>query len=269
MGIDTVIDYPCIPKDILTTAGILARLKSRLQAETVLKVYREHGDYRPTGEIGFEVVRRSADGTETADTLIVAEVLEEAAVLDEVADHCVGCPVNRTNMSFGCMHTINFPISEVAEIWLLGQLPSAESPLVHILNQGIETYDYDGESARQLRQQAGVFFEAVDSLGRPYVEHDLIVTTDMLFEMMFLVGAIQLGHAAMLMLFLNAIPRENVTPDELFWLLNGTASSDLPQQFPFQMRYAADDDATITDLKSFLHALYLAYTQQVAVLVDV
>jgi hypothetical protein len=268
VGIDTVIDYPCIPKDLLTTEGILSRVKSRQQAEAVLTVYRDQGDYRPTDQIGFEIVRRAADGTETTDTLIVADVMEQSEVLDEVADHCYGCPVNLTGSPFGCMHTINFPVSERAEIWLLGNLPPNGSPLIYILNNGIETYGYDGESARQLRQQTGTFFEVADSLGRPYVEDDLIVTSDMLFEMMFLVGAIEPGHAAMLLLFLNAIPRDDLTPDDLFWLLNGSASDQIQQQLPFQMRYGADDDASISDLKAFLHALYLAYVQQVVVLVS-
>ncbi|MDX1585489.1 MAG: hypothetical protein R3222_02050, partial [Balneolaceae bacterium] len=227
MGIDTIIDYACVPKEVLGNQGILERLKSREQAEAVVQVYRDQGDHRPLDEIGFEITRQAADGSMFTDTRIVADVLEQAAALDDLSDHCINCPANRGNLPFGCMYTLNYPFSEVGEVWLLQQLPPAGSPLLHILNRGIEEYSYDGETARQLRfENPGTYFEADESLGRPYPDEDLIITTDMLFEMMFMVGSVLPAHAAMLLLFLNAISREDVGPDELFWLMNGTMEQE-------------------------------------------
>jgi hypothetical protein len=273
MGIDTVINFPCIPKDVLTTEGILERLKLRNRAEAILQLYRDQGDLRPTDEIGFEVTRRGSDGSTDTQTVIVSEALDQAKELSEVAPHCVGCPANRTNQPFGCITTINFPISENGEIWLLRQLPQSGSPLVHFLQRGINEYGYDGETARPLRKQEEVYFESDEALGRPYVDQNLIVTTDMLFEMMFMVGPIQPGHAAMLLLFFNIIPRDNLTADDIFWLVNGnTISSDADQtasELPLLLKFDPDEDHSIKDFKHTLHALHIAYTLNVSLLVDV
>lgn len=270
MGIDTIIDFPCIPKDLLTTEGIIERLKGRERAEAIIKLYREQGDYRPLAEIGFEMTRRAADGTFQTDTVIVAEALENAKLLDEVAEHCIGCPGNRTNEPFGCIHTINFPISEAGEIWLLRQLPPPGMPLLKILNRGIEQFGYDGESFRKLRLEQGIYFESEDALARPYVDDDLIFTTDMLFEMMFMVGAIEPSHAVILLLALKAIPRDNLSPETLFWIMNGTweDGDEAAIELPFLHNTDPDDDSSVRDLKNFLHMLYLAYRQHVRVLVD-
>lgn len=273
MGIDTVINFPCIPKDVLTTEGILERLKMQDRAEAVIRVYREQGDLRPTTEIGFEVTRRSADGTMSTETVIVSEALESAKELDEVAPHCIGCPANRANRPFGCITTINYPISEAGEIWLLKQLPQDNSPLLHLLRRGIDEYGYDGETVRQLRQQPGIYFESDESLGRPYVDQELIATTDMLFEMMFMVGHIQPGHAAILLLFFNVIPRDDLTADDIFWLVNGnTISTDADKtasELPLLLKFSTDDDPSLLDFKHTLHALYIAYTLNVSLLVDI
>lgn len=273
MGIDTIVNFPCIPKDVLTTEGILERLKMRNRAEAVIQIYRDQGDLRPTNEIGFEVTRRGSDGSAETETVIVSEALDYAKELDDVAPHCVGCPANRTNQSFGCITTINFPISEAGEIWLLRQLPEAGSPLLQLLQRGIDEYGYDGETARPLRQQEDVYFESDESLGRPYVDDDLIVTTDMLFEMMFMVGNIQPGHAAMLLLFFNIIPRDELTADDIFWLVNdNTISADADRtanELPLLLKFDPDEDHTIKDFKHVLHALYIAYTLNVSLLVDI
>lgn len=271
MGIETIITYPCIPKNILTVTGILERLKTRDRAEAVIRLYREQGDQRPLEEIGFEVTQRAADGSSETQTIIAAEALVQAQELDSVAPHCVGCPANRINQPFGCISSINFPFSEVAEIWLLGRLPAVDDPLLHILRRGMVHYGYDGASIRTLRDQEGVYFASHDTLARPYLHdegEDFILTSDQLFEMMFLVGPIHPGHAALLLLIFNIIPRHNLNPDKLFWLMN--ASDSIPDQdIPFQLSFSATDDPTIRDLTQFFHALYLAYRLGVPLAVDV
>ena len=52
MAIDYVVDYACVPKETLGTAGILDRLKARKRANTVIQLYREGGDQRPIDQPG-------------------------------------------------------------------------------------------------------------------------------------------------------------------------------------------------------------------------
>ena len=272
MAIESIIEYSCIPKDILTTDGLLERLKARDRAEAIIKIYREKGDHRPVAEIGFELTRRTGTGEEITETVMAAELLAEAAILDEVSDHCYGCPVNRTNQPFGCVSSINYPLSEAGELWLLRQLPRSESPILHILLRGIEEYNYDGETARPLRHQEGVYMVSHDTLARPYVEEDNIITSDQIFEMLFMVGTIQPGHAAMTLLFFHIIPRDDLTPDDIFWLMNGgivSVDADrVEDELPMLIGFAEEDDATIRDFKHFLHALYLAYINGVNLRID-
>lgn len=273
MAIETIIDFPCIPKDILTTEGLLERLKARDRAEAMLKLYRQQGDHRPAEEIGFELTRRSSTGDEITESVMVSDLLVEAAILDEVSEHCYGCPVNRTNEPFGCVSSINYPLSEAGELWLLRQLPRSGSPLLHILLRGIEEYNYDGETARPLRHQEGVYMVSHDTLARPYVEEDNIITSDQIFEMLFMVGTIQAGHAAMLLLFFNIIPRDDLTPDDIFWLMNGgiiSAEADgVADELPLVLAFSEEDDSTVRDFKHFFHALYLAYGQGVGLQIDI
>jgi hypothetical protein len=266
MSIDTIIDYQCEPKAHLTNAGLLERLKNKERAEAVIRVYRQQGDFRPLHEMGFAYTRRASDGSSEEQTLIVEDVLNAARTLDDLADYCQNCPVNATQHPFGCITTLNFPITEAAEIWLLKQLPPANSPLLHILARGIEAYGYDGETLRELRtSQAGIYFQSQEALGRPYPDANLLITTDQILEMMFLVGKIERGHAAMLLLFLNAIQRDNLSPETLFWMVNGNRPEIPPT---FALTWTEDESPSIRDLKRFLYALYRAYIQGVGILVD-
>ncbi|NDJ86659.1 MAG: hypothetical protein GYB66_12295 [Chloroflexi bacterium] len=269
MGIDYVIDYACIPKQRLTTEGLVDRLKDRARAQEVVAIYREQGDHRPANEIGFEVTRRSANGMEVTDLLIAGEVLDEAAILDELEHHCVGCPANAAGRPYGCLGTISYPISREAEIWLLEQLPGIAEPILFLmLMRGVQEFGYTGDQARELRDYEGIYFEASDTLARRYAEMD--VTADVLFEMTFQLGPIKPPHAVMLLLFYHAIPRDNLDPDKIMQLTRGEiASEEFVAQYSFLHSPAPDDSTSIRDYKQFLLALYTAYTLDVALLLDI
>src|SRR5579859_634354 len=110
MGLDYVIDWPCVPKEAFGTPGILERLKARARAEAIVRLYREQGDQRPPSEMGVEVVNRVSDGTQHTETVVVQALFDQAAVLDSYAAACVGCPANALKRSFGCFGAINYPV---------------------------------------------------------------------------------------------------------------------------------------------------------------
>src|SRR5436190_17135818 len=101
MGIDHVIDLSCVPKETLTTPGILTRLKARDRAAAIIKLYRDNNDNRSPSEMGFEMVRRRPDGSEETQTIIVQHLLDEADDLTPLEHHCEDCPANRANRPFG------------------------------------------------------------------------------------------------------------------------------------------------------------------------
>lgn len=269
MGIDYMIHYPCVPKDTLGTDGILERLKNRERAEQVIQMYRNAGDNRSDSKIGFELTRRSANGDQYSEVVVAADLLQEAAILDEFAHHCQGCPANLTGKAYGCVGYINYPITTKGEVWLLEQLPSVADPILFImLVRGIQEIGYSGQEARRLRDEPGVYFQNVDTLARRYTEMD--VTADILFEMTFQLGPIQPPHAAMLLLFYHAIPRDDIDPGRIMALTRHELSPDQFQaQYPFLHEIKAEDDSSTQDLKRFLKALYVAYQLNVPVLLDV
>ena len=206
MAIDYGIAYDCPPKRLMGAEGILERVKSRAHAETVIALYREGGDQRPPTEMEFEMTRTNLEGVEESRVINVQGLLDFAAQLNPLARHCEGCPANVTGKPFGCYGAVQYPISAAAERWLLDSLPGIAEPLIWLLlRQGVQELGYDGASVAPLRADP-TYFEEHRLPGRDLTE--FIFTGNQMFEMLFLVGAIQPSHAGMLLLLLGAIRRE-------------------------------------------------------------
>lgn len=267
MTIDYVVDYGCPPKEALTTEGILSRLKNRERVQVVIRLYRDHGDNRPPSEMGFELMRRTSDGRQETVLVMVQDLLDEIAELDPLEPFCVGCPANVTGSAYGCTGTIHYPISAAAEQWLLDRLPSPEQPLIWLLlRQGVQEMGYTGSSVQRLRPNP-VYFEEQRVRGRDMVE--FVITADQVFEMIFMLGHIQPVHAAMLLLFFDAIPRD-LEADQLVAIMEGKLTTEeITRDFPFHLSPEAGDDKTITQFKAFFRALYTAWSLNVQLLLDV
>jgi hypothetical protein len=262
MGIDHVIDYPCIPKETFATLGIMTRLKARDRAATIIKLYRDNGDMRPPSEMGFEMARRLPDGSEESQTVIVQDLLNEANQLDSVAHHCEGCPANRTKRPFGCFGYINYPISQAAELWLLKQLPSENDPLVFLLlSQTMREFKFDNETLAAMRQSLGVFFESNKRYGKTL--EDAMIDNNQVFEMLFMTERIDPAHGVLLMLFFGAIPRDS----DAQTLIDMTREA--AQNVPFLHKLSDEDDTTVGNLKEFFETLWTAYRLGVPVSLDV
>jgi hypothetical protein len=265
MAIDYIIDLDCIPKQAMTTEGILDRLKGRERAHAIINLFRESGDPRPPSEMGFEFTRRTPEGEEETRIIIVQDLLDDAEALSSLESHCVGCPANRTGSPFGCMNFIQYPITEQAENWLLDQLPVPDEPLVWLLvRQVIKEFKYDGSTVREWRDAEGIFFESPNVIGRRLGE--LNVDSNQMFEVLF--GRrpyIIPRQAVLLLMFLKAIDRD-LEADEIREL--DPAPANVEDVYPLILMDSPEDDATISQLKAFLRALYTAWALNVNLLVD-
>jgi hypothetical protein len=265
MAIDYVIDYACVPKETLGTDGILERLKGRERAESVIQLFRKNSDNRPPSQMGFEFTRSTPDGQEETRVIVVQTLLDAAAQLTPLAHYCQGCPANAAARPFGCMNRIDYPISQRGEIWLLNQLPTPDEPLVWLLlRQGIEEFGYDGSSVNGLRGEGRPYFEETGQLARLMGEFN--ITTNQVFEMVFTLGHIQPSHAGVLLLFFNAV-RRDLDADAIMNIAR--APDDVHERYPFLLEAEDGDDRTVRQLKAFLHALYIAWTLEVRLLLDV
>lgn len=263
MAIDYIIEYPCTPRQQMTSDGILERLKGQERAAAIIRMYREAGDDRPPSQMGFEFTFSTPE--QQADTVLVnvQHVLDDVADLDQYAHHCQNCPANRQGKPYGCTGFIQYPISAASEAWLLNQLPSTDAPLVWLLlKQGVENFMYDGANIKLLRQNK-TYFENHVAAARHM--GDFLIDANQVFEMIFAVGDIQPNHAGVLLLFFNAISRDlqaheimNIAP----------ASADAAAKFPFLLELKPNDEPTTRELKAFFHALYLAWLLNVPLKVD-
>jgi hypothetical protein len=264
MAIDYVIDLNCVPKETLTTDGIIQRLKEEERAQTIIALFRKNGDERPPSEMGFEFTRSTPSGEEEHRVIVVQELLDHAAELKPLAHHCAGCPANRAGSPFGCIGFIQYPVSTEAEAWMLDRLPVPDEPLVWLLlKQGVEEFKYDGTLVEPLRQMNNVYFADSKVQGRLLGEFPL--NANQLFEMLFAVGHINPNHGALLLLFLHGI-RRDLEANEIMSL--GAIAEDFETRYPFLIHPEADDDTTVGEIKEFLRALYIAWKLNVKVLVD-
>lgn len=265
MAIDYIIEYDCVPKQTLTTEGILERIKGKQRAEAIIALYRQQGDARPPSEMGFEFSRSTPSGEEERRVIVVQYLLDAAEELTPLAHHCAGCPANRSGQPFGCMGFIQYPISEQGESWLMDRLPVPDEALIWLLlKKGIEEFQYDGASVRPMREADSSYFERGEASSRRLGE--LQVSADQAFEMMFAVGHINPNHAALLLLFFHAIDRE-LEADQIMRI--APASDDVHKEYPLILKPDDRDDRTISEFKAFFAALHIAWGLHVRVLVDV
>lgn len=266
MAIDYVVHLTCLPKDTLGVDGILDRLKAAARAREVIQLYRKNGDLRPPAEMGFEFVRSLPNGEEEVAVIMVQDMLDQAAELEPLLSYCADCPANVLGRPFGCYGAINYPISSAAEKWLLDQLPSNLDPLLWLLLREA-LIENDGHPVEALRA-SGAYFEERNVRGRQYSEH--IASADQVFQMLFLFGHIQAGHAGILLLFFHAVPRDGIESDDITRILDGTLPQDEKEErFPFILEYAGEDDPSIVEFKTFFRAMHRAWILNVPLLLDV
>lgn len=264
MGVDYSIGYGCVPKENFTTEGIIQRLKAGERANSIIQFYRQNNDKRSVEHMGGEITLRTAGGESETRTVLVKDLLAERAELDLYAHHCEGCPANHLRKPFGCIGRLNYPISAQVELWMLYRLPGEDEPLPFLLLSKAEEMGLTGTSASHYRQMENSIFQNPDTMGREYPE--MKITTDQLFELLFLLGHIQPKRAVMILMYLGAI-RRDMDAGELMAMT--PAPPDALEKYPFQLEISIDDDVSTRDLKQFLHGLYTAWLLDRELLLDV
>jgi hypothetical protein len=264
MAIDYIIDYDCVPKQTLTTEGIIERLKGKERAEAIIQLYRDKGDQRPPSQMGFEFSRSTPEGVQENRVIVVQDLLDAAAELTPLDHHCANCPANRRGKPFGCINFIQYPISAKAEGWLLDRLPVPDDALIWLLlKQGVEEFKYDGSTVQALRAPDGSYFDDDRVLVRRLGEFE--INSNQVFEMIFSVGNIIPNHAALLLLFFHVI-RRDLEASEIMGLT--PAPDNAREAYPFLLELDQDDNQTIAEFKHFFDALYHAWLLNRRLLID-
>jgi hypothetical protein len=261
MAIDYVLAIGCEPQKQLGVGRLVELNRTRILARSALAHMREDGEKRPPHEIEIQLTMRKPDG-DSARGVTLQDLVDEARPLDGVAHHCATCPAGFTR-EFACHRRIRYPIPEHVEQWLLARLPKKlDNTAGALLVRGLGEFGWDGAPTAKLRAAGTTYFESRVAYGMRWEtdEGNLEVSSDQLFQMMFMVGNLTPTHSMMLALFLGVIPHDI----SVFDLKDpGGKAAALAAA-----HVASEADPDVEQLAAFLRMLAIAARLEATILVD-
>ena len=261
MAIDYVLAVGCEPQKLLGVERLVGLHRTRILARTALAYVRDDGDQRRPDEIEVQLTLRKPDG-EAARGVTLQALLDEAAPLDAVAGHCAACPAGLAQ-EFACHRRIRYPIPEHVEAWLMSRLPATlDCTAGALLARGLGEFGWNGAPAAKLRGAGTTYFESRAPYGVRWQSDDgtIEVSSDQVFQMMFMVGNLAPTHCLMLALFCGVLPHDISIHDLKDTGARGRALA--------AAELAAEPDADIEQLAAFLRTLAVAARLDISVLID-
>ena len=259
MAIDYVLAVECEPQRALGTERLVQLNRTRILARSMLAHMREDGDARDPRDIEIQLTMRNPGG-DSARGVTLADLLAEAAPLDDVKSACASCPAGFTH-DFGCHRRIRYPVPERVEEWLMRRLPTSLATTAGIfLVRALGDFGWDGAPTAKLRAAGTTYFESRVPYGARWQGDDGVIelSADQLFQMMFLVGNLEPAHCLMLALFTGVIPHD-VPIAEL---------KDDRARLLASVHVATEPDPEIEQLAAFLRMLAVAARLDTKIVVD-
>ena len=261
MAIDYLLGVRCEPQERLGVERLVNMNRTRILARSALAHMREDGDQRDPKEIEIQLTMRTTGG-DSARGVTLQDLLDEAGPLEIVAEYCKQCPAELPR-EFACHRRIRYPIPERVEQWLMARLPeNLGCTAGALLVRGLGEFGWDGAPAAKLRAAGDTYFESRVAYGVRWESPDgaIDISSDQLFQMMFMVGHLAPTHSLMLALFCGVIPHD-------------TSLHDLKDQEGrtralAQAHVAPEPDPEIEQLAAFLRTLAVAARLEVPILVD-
>lgn len=255
MALDYFGVFPCEVHSKINPINLLQMEKSRNRVYAILDLMRKDPNTdksKPESEWIFKIAIKNADSVEEKNVRI-ADLLEEAAPLDELAKNCVKCPFNVRETDFGCGGAIHYPISEKAEEWLMSRLPNnLESSCGQLLSRAINDFNYDGEVINNARNRQEIYEsnKPVERKWGSFFGKKTKINSNQILHMTIAVGHIQPMHAKLLAYFTGFLGDD-------FSLIN------IPSNVP-----SPTDDQTTAELKLFFMVAALAGTNDARLFID-
>lgn len=261
MAIDYVLALGCEPQKQLGVGRLVELDRTRILARSALAHMREDGEKRPPHEIEIQLTMRKPGG-DSARGVTLQDLVDEARPLDDVAHHCATCPAGFTR-EFACHRRIRYPIGEHVEQWLLARLPKKlDTTAGALLVRGLGEFGWDGAPTAKLRAAGTTYFESRVAYGMRWEtpEGNLEISSDQLFQMMFMVGNLTPTHSLMLALFLGVIPHDTT----VFALKDVEGKAAALEAAHVE----SEPDGDIEQLAAFLRMLAVAARLEATILVD-
>lgn len=262
MAIDYVLGVGCEPQTRLGVERLVELNRTRILARSALAHMRSDGDERDPKEIDIQLTVRQPSG-DSARGVTLQDLLDESGPLDAVAPFCEECPA-KLGRELACHRRIRYPIPEKVEIWLMSRLPNTlASTAGAMLVRALSELGWTGEKAAQLRASGTTYFESRVAHGVRWEAPDgsaVEMSSDQLFEMMFMVGPLAPTHCLMLALFTGVIPHDTSVHD--------LKDAQGREHALAQTHIAPHPDADIEQLAAFLRTVATAARLDVPVLID-
>jgi hypothetical protein len=261
MAIDYVLAMSCEPQRTLGVERLVNLHRTRILARSALAHMREDGEERSPASIEVQLTMRKPEG-DSARGVSLQDLLDEATPLDEVSSHCATCPAG-LRREFACHRRIRYPIPEHVEEWLMARLPTMLGCTAGaLLVRGLGEFGWDGEPAARLRSNGTTFFESRAPYGVRWQgeEGPIEISSDQLFQMMFMVGNLAPTHCLMLALFLGVIPHDT----SLYDLKDKEGRSRALDA----AMLSTEADADVEQLAAFLRTLALAARLDSSIIID-
>lgn len=213
MAIDYVLAMGCEPQKLLGIERLVTLHRTRILARSALAHMQEDGETRDPKDIEIQLTTRKPDG-DSARGVSLQDLLDESKPLDDVTGHCAQCPAGLPR-ELACHRRIRYPISEQVEAWMMRRLPHQLGCTAGaLLVRGLGEFGWDGAPAAKLRASGTTYFESRAPYGVRWQgessERDgtIEISSDQLFQMMFMVGNLAPTHCLMLALFFGVIPHD-------------------------------------------------------------
>lgn len=261
MAIDYVLATGCGPQTQLGIDRLVELNRTRILARSALAHMREDGDARSPGEIEVQLTIRKPGG-ESARGVTLQDLLDESQPLDAVTPGCESCPA-KLPRELACHRRIRYPIPEHVEAWLMTRLPETLGCTAGVmLVRGLGDFGWDGAPTAKLRASGTTYFESRAPYGVRWQGDDgtIEISSDQLFQMMFMVGNLEPTHCMMLALFFGVIPHETSMHD-----LKDEAGRSRALA---NATVATEPDADIEQLAAFLRMLAVAARTGGSLLID-
>lgn len=261
MAIDYVLAIKCEPQKTLGIERLVELNRTRILARSAIAHMKEDGEDRSPSEVEVQLTMRKPAG-DSARGVTLQDLLDESAPLDAVTPACATCPAGFTR-ELACHRRIRYPIPEHVEAWLMSRLPTnLQCTAGALLARGLDEFNWDGEPTKKLRAAGTTYFESRAPYGVRWEGETgvLEISSDQVFQMMFMVGHLAPTHCLMLALFCGVIPHDTSLHDlkDKPGRDKALASADLGTQ----------PDADIEQLAAFLRTLALAARMEATVLID-
>jgi len=261
MAIDYVLAVGCGPQKELGIDRLVELNRTRILARSALAHMREDGDARDPGEIEVQLSMRKPDG-DSARGVTLQDLLDESAPLDAVTPACGACPA-KLPRELACHRRIRYPIPEHVEAWLMARLPEKLGCTAGaLLVRGLGEFGWDGAPTAKLRASGTTYFESRAPYGVRWQGDDgtIEISSDQLFQMMFMVGNLAPTHCLMLALFFGVIPHD-ISLHDLKDDAGRTRALD-------DASVATEADADVEQLAAFLRTLAVAARLDATILID-